>query len=401
MAELSKDKEPITGTTIPINTSIVWDEGGDDDYETCSSSCMEVDDPPKSKKIYSEEEMNCMRREWEIKVDRSMRSQMKTQKEKERLEQEKQQMEEERREQIARLHKEKQRVEQEKQRVEQEKQRVEQEKQEQITRFHEERRVREDELEELRSRLEDLELEYQRERIAKVDQQNTSSASFSSATDIRTQSILCCAEQYGIKRLESVLLVRMRVTDPETNIETMQIYAFRRQFFSLVATVGEHLPNIVEFLCWFVTDNSVQDFNRCKDSIRNNQSAQKHITLTQNTISLTRQQQKQTTTTAAAALDDVVETAKKVMQLAGLLEADVNVLRRLFDNNSSSSSSSSSSNASQSNDDDDDDGDDNSNDDPRVRAVLERAYRWIRDAYTEYTTKGRRALMHTGRTRRH
>ncbi|KAK0169340.1 hypothetical protein PV327_011637, partial [Microctonus hyperodae] len=67
MAELSKDKEPITGTTIPINTAIVWDEGGDDDYETCSSSCMEVDDPPKSKKMYSEEEMNCMRREWEIK----------------------------------------------------------------------------------------------------------------------------------------------------------------------------------------------------------------------------------------------------------------------------------------------------------------------------------------------
>nr|WIE95311.1 hypothetical protein [Microctonus hyperodae filamentous virus] len=330
---------------------IIWDE--EDDDWTCSTSCMDVDeseDNVMSVKVYTEEEMECIRREYEIKVDRSLRSQVKAQKEKERLEQEKQ------------------RVEQEKKRIEQEKE----EKQEEITRLHEERQVRENELEELRARLEDLQLEYQRERIAAT----TTSNNVQAAENIRTQSILCCAEQHGIQRLESVLLVRMRMMDLQTNTETIQIYAFRRQFFSLVATVGEHLSNIVEFLCWFVTDNSVQDFNRCKDRIRGN-SQSKNLKLTQNTISLTKSQQPSNT------LADVVDTARKVMQLSGLVEADVGVLQRLFIGASQPEEPAV----------------DNS-EDPRVRAVLQRAYRWVYEAYKEYTAKGRRALARRHRGRR-
>nr|WIE95389.1 hypothetical protein [Microctonus hyperodae filamentous virus] len=305
------EAEPFS-SSMPMETGIIWDEEDDDDW-TCSTSCMDVDESEDMPvKLYTEEEMECIRREYEIKVDRSLRSQVKAQKEKERVEQEKQA-------EIVRLHEEKQRMEQDKQaeivRLHEEKQRVEQEKQKEISRLHEERRVCEDELEELRTRLEDLQLEYQRERVA--------ATATTSSDAIRTQSILCCAEQHGIQRLESVLLVRMRVIDPETNTETIQIYAFRRQFFSLVATVGEHLSNIVEFLCWFVTDNSVQDFNRCKDRIRSSQG--KNLKVTQNTITLTKSKQPQSNTLA-----DIVETAQKVMQLAGLVEADVGVLRRLF-----------------------------------------------------------------------
>nr|WIE95388.1 hypothetical protein [Microctonus hyperodae filamentous virus] len=372
---LQPDKkiDEVEPSSMPMETAvggIIWDE--DDDW-TCSTSCMEVDeleDMPENvihTKLYTEEEMECIRREYEIKVDRSLRSQIKVQKEKERVEQEKQRIEQEKQ----RIEQEKQRIEQEKQRIEQEKQRIEQEKQEEIARLHEERRIREDELEELRARLEDLQLEYQRERVA-------TSNEVQAAENIRTQSILCCAEQHGIQRLESVLLVRMRVMDSQTNIETIQIYAFRRQFFSLVATVGEHLPNIVEFLCWFVTDNSVQDFNRCKDRIRNNQG--KNLKLTQNTISLTKSKQPQTTTLA-----DVVETARKVMQLSGLVEADVGVLRRLFTEGAQQPEEPAA----------------DSSEDPRVRAVLQRAYRWVYEAYQEYTAKGRRALARGGRHRTH
>nr|WIE95396.1 hypothetical protein [Microctonus hyperodae filamentous virus] len=391
---LQPDKkiDEVEPSSMPMETAvggIIWDE--DDDW-TCSTSCMDVDeseDMPENvihTKLYTEEEMECIRREYEIKVDRSLRSQVKAQKEKERVEQEKQKeisrlheekerVEQEKQKEILRLHEEKERVEQEKKHIEQEKKHIEQEKkhieqekQEEIARLHEERRIREDELEELRARLEDLQLEYQRERVA-------TSNEVQAAENIRTQSILCCAEQHGIQRLESVLLVRMRVIDPETKAETLQIYAFRRQFFSLVATVGEHLPNIVEFLCWFVTDNSVQDFNRCKDRIRGNNQG-KNLKLTQNTISLTKSKQPQ-----ATILADVVETARKVMQLSGLVEADVGVFQRLFTGGAQQPEEPAA----------------DSSEDPRVRAVLQRAYRWVYEAYKEYTAKGRRALARGGR----
>ncbi len=137
---------------------------------------------------------------------------------------------------------------------------------------------------------------------------------------LKYRNITTMAEKYGIARLECILAVRMK------NKPTQLLYAFRRQFFALVQTLQKKYDEIDEFLCWYVTDNAVQDYNRCKDRIRKmDEETNTSLCIRQNSINL---------------LDNAGGTANEEknvyaivcneLDMLGLIKADVEVLKNIL-----------------------------------------------------------------------
>lgn len=213
------------------------------------------------------------------------------------------------------------------------------------------------ELEDLRIRFENLQLERERERVALLKR-----GAELSPEALRRKEINRMASQCGIERLECVLLVCL-------NDNTL--YAFRRQFFALIPTVAEKLPQIKRFVSWFITNNSVQDFNRCKDRVRSDaKESQAMLKITQNSILVTN----------GDCMGDIVQTTKDVLRLMGLIEADVTVLQDLFNGCSVPKTGSPVVvNASA--------------DEASTTDTLRDVYRWVIKAHEEFERKGKRKTL--------
>lgn len=127
---------------------------------------------------------------------------------------------------------------------------------------------KDDEIETLRKQVEDLKLSQERTRLLNCKRSINNDIK---AKQLKRKEVIneICTKQ-GIARLECVLVV-VKSSDlelHENENHTRSYYAFRRQLSSLIPILCQKLEKIGKFVCWFITDNAVQDFNQCKEVIR-------------------------------------------------------------------------------------------------------------------------------------
>lgn len=160
-------------------------------------------------------------------------------------------------------------------------------------------RAKEDEIETLRKRIEDLQLNAERAQLALCKRK-------------REDLIVELYRQQGVERTETLLLVRLD--------DCRRLYSFRRQVRALVPALYRR-RDIHSFVCLFLTDNAVQDYNSCKNAVL---SMDKSIHISRNSIELAED--------CGVACEDVEATILQILNSRYLIRADVCLdrLRRLF-----------------------------------------------------------------------
>lgn len=180
-----------------------------------------------------------------------------------------------------------------------------QEKEAVLQRVQEEKRKKDEELELLQRKFEDLQISEERSRMTLRKR---------SSAEARTTAAANVLKDVGVAKLECLVLFVS---------EKNAVYAYRRQFQNIIPTIHKQLNKVVMFVGWFVTNNAVLDFNRCKGLVREKATKCGHnVRVGQNQMELDDEEGDQFN------LPDAIRTTLR-MDLE-VIEADVRILGRLF-----------------------------------------------------------------------
>lgn len=186
----------------------------------------------------------------------------------------------------------------------------EQEKEMALTRVQEEKRaaverarLKEDQVEALRRQLEDLEISDSRMTLRKR-----------SHAESRASAAATIMNDVGVAGLECLVLF----------VSTKNaVYGYRRQFQNIIPAIYKQLDKVAMFVGWFITNNAVLDYNRCKTLVSEKaRECGRNVRVTQNQMELDNED---------GVKFDLPDTICSTLRIdLEVIEADVKILGRLF-----------------------------------------------------------------------